>query len=152
MATMEAAVIREAGGPDVLKIETVEKPEPHAGEVLIRVRAFGLNRSELFTRRGQSPGVAFPRVLGIEAVGTVVFAPEGTFTVGDTVATAMSGMGRKFDGSYAEYVWVPVGRAGPAHRPAVGGPRSVAGNATDRLGLTVDRHRVCCRRGISCDR
>jgi NADPH:quinone reductase-like Zn-dependent oxidoreductase len=110
MATMRAAVIREAGGPDVLKIETVEKPEPHAGEVLIRVRAFGLNRSELFTRRGQSPGVAFPRVLGIEAVGTVVSAPEGTFTVGDTVATAMGGMGRKFDGSYAEYVSVTSGQ------------------------------------------
>ncbi|MCJ2016665.1 zinc-binding alcohol dehydrogenase family protein [Methylobacterium sp. E-065] len=110
MATMRAAVIREAGGPEVLKVETVAKPEPHAGEVLIRVGAFGLNRSELFTRRGQSPGVAFPRVLGIEAVGTVVAAPEGTFTVGDTVATAMGGMGRKFDGSYAEYVRVPAGQ------------------------------------------
>jgi NADPH:quinone reductase-like Zn-dependent oxidoreductase len=110
MATMRAAVIREAGGPDVLKVETVAKPEPHAGEVLIRVRAFGLNRSELFTRRGQSPGVAFPRVLGIEAVGTVVAAPDGTLKEGDTVATAMGGMGRKFDGSYAEYVRVPVGQ------------------------------------------
>lgn len=110
MATMRAAVIREAGGPDVLKVETVAMPEPHAGEVLIRLGAFGLNRSELFTRRGQSPGVAFPRVLGIEAVGTVVAAPDGTFTEGDTVATAMGGMGRKFDGSYAEYVRVPVGQ------------------------------------------
>jgi len=75
--------------------------------VLIRVKAFGLNRSELFTRQGLSPGVAFPRVLGIEAVGLVVEAPGGEFTKGEIVATAMGGMGRNFDGGYAEYTCVP---------------------------------------------
>jgi NADPH:quinone reductase-like Zn-dependent oxidoreductase len=42
--------------------------DPHAtgGEVLIRIKAFGLNRSELFTRQGLSPCVIFPRILGIE--------------------------------------------------------------------------------------
>lgn len=48
--------------------------------MLIRVRAFGINRSELFTRQGHSPSVTFPRVLGIEAVGTVEAAPGGEFT------------------------------------------------------------------------
>src|SRR6267154_2001101 len=67
MATMKAAVIREAGGPEVLKIESLPIPTPKNGEVLIRVKAFGLNRSELFTRQGHSPTVKFPRVLGIEA-------------------------------------------------------------------------------------
>lgn len=45
-----------------------ERPIPQAkpGRVLIKVKAFGLNRSELFTRQGHSPGVEFPRVLGIE--------------------------------------------------------------------------------------
>ncbi len=71
MATMKAAVIREAGGPEVLKIESLPIPTPKSGEVLIRVKAFGLNRSELFTRQGHSPNVKFPRVLGIEAVGRV---------------------------------------------------------------------------------
>lgn len=61
---MRAAVIRQAGGPEVFGIERLPVPEPRPGEVLIRVRAFGLNRSELFTRRGDSPGVRFPRVLG----------------------------------------------------------------------------------------
>ncbi len=61
--------------------------------VLIRVRAFGLNRSELFTRQGHSPNVRFPRFLGIEAVGDVVEAPSGGFAPGDKVATAMGGMG-----------------------------------------------------------
>jgi len=50
--TMKAAVIHEPGGPEVLKIETRPIPKPRAGEVLIRVNAFGLNRSELFTRQG----------------------------------------------------------------------------------------------------
>jgi NADPH:quinone reductase-like Zn-dependent oxidoreductase len=108
MRTMKAAVIYEAGGPEALKIETRPIPTPQAGEVLIRVKAFGLNRSELFTRKGLSPGVIFPRILRIEAVGTVEEAPGAEFTKGDVVASAMGGMGRKFDGGYAEYTSVPV--------------------------------------------
>jgi len=108
MPDMKAAVIREAGGPEVLKIENRAIPTAQSGEVLIRVKAFGLNRSELFTRQGHSPGVQFPRVLGIEAVGLVEEAPGNEFQKGDIVATAMGGMGRQFDGGYAEYTCVPV--------------------------------------------
>ena len=74
MAMMKAAVIYEPGGPEVLKLEVRPIPTPRDGEVLIRVKAFGLNRSELFTRRGHSPGVKFPRIPGIEAVGLPVTA------------------------------------------------------------------------------
>jgi NADPH:quinone reductase-like Zn-dependent oxidoreductase len=108
MATMKAAVIHEAGGPEVLKIESLPIPTPKGGEALIRVKAFGLNRSELFTRQGHSPGVKFPRVLGIEAVGVIEAAPGGEFRKGDIVATAMGGLGRQIDGGYAEYTCVPV--------------------------------------------
>src|ERR1700693_6039916 len=108
MTTMKAAVIHEAGGPEVLKIEGLAIPKPKNGEVLIRVKAFGLNRSELFTRQGHSPNVKFPRVLGIEAVGLVEEAPGGEFHKGEIVATAMGGMGRQFDGGYAEYTCVPA--------------------------------------------
>jgi len=108
MTTMKAAVINEAGGPEVLKLERRPIPTPKPGEVLIRVKAFGLNRSELFTRQGLSPSVTFPRILGIEAVGIVELAPGNEFQKGDTVATAMGGMGRQFDGSYAEYTCVPA--------------------------------------------
>jgi NADPH:quinone reductase-like Zn-dependent oxidoreductase len=110
MSSMKAVVIRTAGGPEVLKLETLPIPDPKPGWVLIRVRAFGLNRSELFTRQGHSPNVDFPRVLGIEAVGEVVAAPDGGFAPGDTVATAMGGMGRQFDGGYGEYTLVPAGQ------------------------------------------
>ncbi len=108
MTTMKAAVIREAGGPEVLKIESLPVPTPQSGEVLIRVKAFGLNRSELFTRQGHSPNVKFPRVLGIEAVGLIESAPGNEFRKDDIVATAMGGMGREFDGGYAEYTCVPA--------------------------------------------
>ena len=111
MSTMKAAVIHEAGGPEVLKIESRPIPTPQNGEVLISVRAFGLNRSELFTRQGHSSGVKFPRILGIEAVGLVEQAPGNEFQKGETVLTAMGGMGRQFDGGYAEYTCVPVTQA-----------------------------------------
>ncbi|EXJ83080.1 hypothetical protein A1O1_06698 [Capronia coronata CBS 617.96] len=106
MATMKAAVIHEPGGPEVLKLENIPIPTPKDDEVLIHVKAFGLNRSELFTRQGHSPGVKFPRVLGIEASGVVDKCPGGQFEPGQKVATAMGGMGRAFDGGYAEYTCV----------------------------------------------
>ncbi len=106
--TMKAVVIRKPGAPEVLAIEELPIPQPAPGWVLIRVKAFGLNRSELFTRQGHSPGVKFPRVLGIEAVGIVEEAPGDEFETGQTGATAMGGMGRAFDGSYAEYTNVPA--------------------------------------------
>ena len=108
MPDMKAAVIHEPGGPEVLKIESLPIPTPKPGEVLIRVKAFGLNRSELFTRQGHSSGVKFPRVLGIEAAGLVEQAPGNEFPKGAVVATAMGGMGREFDGGYAEYTCAPA--------------------------------------------
>src|SRR5256886_12655859 len=54
------------GAPDALTIRELPVPMPAAGWVLIEVKAFGLNRSELHTRQGLASGVTFPRVLGIE--------------------------------------------------------------------------------------
>jgi len=107
---MKAAVVRRPGPPDVLAIERCPMPEAADGWVLIRVRAFGLNRSELFTRQGHSPSVSFPRILGIEAVGVVEESGDPALRPGDVVATAMGGMGRAFDGGYAEFVLVPAGQ------------------------------------------
>ena len=108
MPSMKAAVMYEAGGPEVLKVENRPVPTPRSDEVLIHVKAFGVNRSELFTRQGHSPDVKLPRILGIEAVGVVEDAPGGGFQKGDVVATAMGGMGRQFDGGYAEFTCVPA--------------------------------------------
>src|SRR5580704_12383192 len=108
METMKAVVLRQPGPPDRLKIEERPIPVPQCGEVLIQVKAFGINRSELFTRQGLSPSVHLPRVLGIEAVGLVAQAPGNEFHEGETVATAMGGMGRDYDGGYSEYTCVPA--------------------------------------------
>ena len=105
---MKAVVLRQPGPPDRLKIEERPIPVPQCGEVLIQVKAFGINRSELFTRQGLSLGVNLPRVLGIEAVGLVARAPGNEFHEGETVATAMGGMGRDYDGAYGEYTCVPA--------------------------------------------
>ncbi|MGR8950444.1 MAG: zinc-binding alcohol dehydrogenase family protein [Gammaproteobacteria bacterium] len=104
---MKAWLIRKAGGPDHFSLEEVDRPEPRPGWALIRIRAFGLNRSEWFTRNGDSPSVKFPRVLGIECVGELVASGGLDVELGSTVASIMGGMGRDFDGSYAEYTLVP---------------------------------------------
>ena len=90
-STMKAAMMYGPGDPSVLKIEERPTPSASKGQVLIRVKAFGLNRSEMFTRQGHSPDIQWPRILGIEAVGIVEDAPGGEFEKGTTVATAVSG-------------------------------------------------------------
>ena len=104
---MKAWVIRKAGGAEQFQLEDLEAPVPRDSWAFIRIRAFGLNRSEWFTRIGDSPTVRFPRVLGIECVGEIVDAGGLDLEPGTTVAAIMGGMGRDFDGSYAEYTLVP---------------------------------------------
>ena len=105
---MKAAITTKVGSPEVIEIQEVSKPIAKSGWVLIRIKAFGLNRSELFTRRGDSPGVVFPRIQGIECVGIVEEDPSNTFSKGQQVAAIMGGMGRFFDGGYAEYTLAPL--------------------------------------------
>ena len=106
--TMRAVVVERHGPPEVLQIRELPIPRPEPGQVLIRVRAFGLNRSELHFRRGVATSGTLPRVPGIEATGIVEAAPGGEFTPGNQVVTMMGGMGRAFDGGYADYVLVPA--------------------------------------------
>jgi NADPH:quinone reductase-like Zn-dependent oxidoreductase len=105
---MRAVVLDAPGPPEALQIRELAVPEPRPGWVLIQVQAFGINRSELHTRLGLAHGVSFPRVLGIEATGVVVAAPGGEFEEGQQVAAMMGGMGRAYDGGYAEFTSVPA--------------------------------------------
>src|SRR4051794_25433613 len=111
--TMRAVVLDAPGPPAALRLRDLPVPEPRPGWVLIRVKAFGLNRSELHTRLGLAQGVTFPRVLGIEATGVVAAAPGGEFKEGQQVAAMMGGMGRTFDGGYAEFTSVPATQVVP---------------------------------------
>lgn len=112
-ASMRAVVLDAPGPPEALRIRELPVPVPLPGQVLIRVAAFGLNRSELHTRLGLADGVTFPRVLGIEATGVVVTCPGGELEPGTQVAAMMGGMGRTIDGGYAEFTCVPVAQVVP---------------------------------------
>src|SRR5438046_10584171 len=101
-ATMRAVVLDGPGPPEALRIREVPVPEPRPGWVLIRVTAFGINRSELHTRLGLAHGVTFPRVPRIEATGVLVAAPGGGFEEAGQVAAMIGGLGRTCDGAAAE--------------------------------------------------
>jgi NADPH:quinone reductase len=103
---MRAMVITEPGGPEVLQLQEVPDPVPGDGEVLIRVKAFGINHAETHMRKGEWPE-ATP-ISGIEAVGTVAEDPAGRLANGTKVLAIMGGLGRIRNGSYAEYTVAPV--------------------------------------------
>ncbi|SEQ70321.1 zinc-binding dehydrogenase [Arthrobacter sp. OV608] len=108
LETMRAIRLAGPVAPSGLTVSQVPIPDVGPGQALIRVMAFGVNESEVTSRKGQSgPDFSFPRILGIEAVGVVDAVGEGVDLVhGQKVATMMGGLGRAIDGSYAEYVVV----------------------------------------------
>jgi len=108
---MKAIVITAYGGPEVLAVTELPDPQPGPDEVLIRVRAFGLNHAETYMRSGAWGEVA--RVPGIECAGTVETDPSGRLAAGTTVVAILGGMGRTRDGSYAELVTVPASNVVP---------------------------------------
>jgi len=111
---MRAVVLSGPGPVEHLVVQERPMPAERAGWVRIRVEAFGLNRSELHTRLGLAEGVTFPRVPGIECAGVVDAAPAETgWAPGQKVVAMMGGMGRTFDGGYAEYTSVPASQVIP---------------------------------------
>ena len=110
---MRAVVLDGPGPPSALQVRDVPVPVPQRGWVLIAVKAFGLNRSELHSRLGLAQGMTWPRILGIEATGVVESCPGGEFQGGQPVAALMGGMGRAYDGGYAEYTCVPAPQVVP---------------------------------------
>ncbi|MFD0735714.1 zinc-binding alcohol dehydrogenase family protein [Planotetraspora mira] len=103
---MRAIVIERFGGPDCLVYTELPEPEPMSGQVVIEVKAFGLNHAEMHMRRGEWAEAA--KVSGIECVGLVKACPGEEFPVGAKVAALMGGLGRTIDGSYAEYTRAPA--------------------------------------------
>jgi alcohol dehydrogenase groES domain protein len=115
--TMKAIVIEKPCSANELKISEIPVPKIKSGHVLIKINAFGINRSEIFTRNGLSPSVEFPRVIGIECAGIIEDPSDSHFKKGDKVFTLMGGLGREFDGSYAEYTLVPENQVYPLQLP-----------------------------------
>src|SRR6516164_1355514 len=103
---MKAIVISSHGGPEVLTVTELPDPVPAADEVLISVKAFGLNHAEAYMRSGVFGEVA--KVTGIECAGTVAADPSGRLAAGTKVVAILGGLGRTRNGSYAELVTVPA--------------------------------------------
>lgn len=103
MSTMKAAFVTKYGGPEVLEIRVTAVPKPAAGQILVKVRAIGLNFADVMGRFGVYPGTPPPPfILGLEFSGDVVEIGPGvtTFKGGERV------MGYSRHGSHAEYVCV----------------------------------------------
>jgi NADPH2:quinone reductase len=105
---MRAVVLDGPVEPEEMVVRRIPVPEPEAGWVRVKVEAFGLNRSEYHLRAGMATNARFPVIPGIEATGTVDAAPGGEFEPGQQVVAMMGGMGREYDGGYAEYTVVPA--------------------------------------------
>lgn len=107
---MKAVVLHNTGSPEILSISDVPIPRVQLGWVLIRVKAFGINHSELMIRQfeGDAPYIQLPRIIGIECAGEVADPSDSHFSKGQKVIALMGGMGRSFDGSYAQYALLPA--------------------------------------------
>ena len=101
----KAIVVRQTGGPEVLKLEEVEVPVPGKGEALVRHRAIGLNFVEIYLRSGVYPAPSMPFTPGSEAAGVVeAIGPEvSEVRVGDRVAYVGGPLG-----SYSEARVIPA--------------------------------------------
>lgn len=105
---MRAIVVEGGTGPaEALTIAQADRPEPGAGELLVRVRAAGVNRPDLLQRRGlYPPPPGAPETLGLEIAGEVVTA-AGRWSVGDRVVALLGG------GGYADHAVVDARHALP---------------------------------------
>lgn len=107
---MKAVVLTKTCKAEDLHISKVPIPSVKPGWVLVKVKAFGVNRSELFLRsyEANAPYIKLPRIPGIECVGEIADASDSSFRKGQRVIALMGGMGRSFDGGYAEYALLPI--------------------------------------------
>jgi NADPH:quinone reductase-like Zn-dependent oxidoreductase len=106
---MKAVVLNSITEAKDVKLSDVEIPKVVDGWVLIKVKAFGLNHSEQILRLEEIEAdyIQKPIIPGIECVGEVVDKSNSHFKVGQKVIALMGGMGRSFNGGYAEYALLP---------------------------------------------
>jgi len=119
---VQAVRIHEDGGPEVLRYEEAPDPEPQAGEVLVALRAAGLNHLDVWIRKGL-PSVPKPRILGADGTGVVAGLGHGVegFEVGDRIVVnpgivhdgRITVIGEHTDGTYCELKAIPAAQLYP---------------------------------------
>ncbi len=129
---MKAAVLREPGGPEVLKIEDIKRPEPGKGEILIKVHATSVNHLDIWIRKGLTAyGTKYPHIPGADIAGIVeevgpnvqgfrkgdrvfvdpglrCFSCEYCLSGNDNICRTFGIIGATINGGYAEYAIVPA--------------------------------------------
>jgi NADPH:quinone reductase-like Zn-dependent oxidoreductase len=119
---VKAVRIHEDGGPDVLRYEDVPDPAPGPGDVLVSLRAAGVNHLDLWLRKGL-PSAPKPRILGADGAGVVTALGEGVdrFDIGDRVVLnpaiprdgKITVVGEHTDGTYCELKPIPAAQLYP---------------------------------------
>lgn len=100
---MKAIIVKQPGGPEQLKVTEHPKPEPKSDELLIKVQAAAINRTDILNREGRSGYLDNP-ILGVEVSG-IVEKPAAGIEAGTRVMGLVNG------GAYAEYAVMPADRA-----------------------------------------
>ena len=107
---MKAVLIDKITPAESVTLSEVEIPSVKPGWVLVKVKGFGMNHSEQLLRLSEieQPYIQKPVIPGIECVGEIADASDTNYKVGQKVIALMGGMGRSFNGSYAEYALLPA--------------------------------------------
>lgn len=107
---MKAVILTKPIESSEIQLLECEIPKVKPGWVLVRIKAFGMNHSEQILRKTEisAPYIQKPIIPGIECVGEIADASDTSFTIGQKVIALMGGMGRSFNGSYAEYALLPA--------------------------------------------
>lgn len=107
---MKVVVLTEPTKAEEVRLTDCPVPQVRPGWVLVKVRAFGMNHSEQILRRNEirADYIQKPLIPGIECVGEIADPSDSSFQKGQRVAALMGGMGRSFNGSYAEYALLPA--------------------------------------------
>ncbi len=107
---MKAILLNGCCKAEDLHVSEIPIPQVRSGWVLVKVHAAGLNHSEALLRMYEADNdyINTPIVPGIECVGEIADASDSDFRKGDRVMALMGGMGRSFNGSYAEYALLPA--------------------------------------------
>jgi NADPH2:quinone reductase len=130
---MQALRYRTHGDPEVLEIETTDRPTPAKSEVLVAIHATSVNGLDVARRSGRLPESAFPKIPGVDVAGVIEAVGDSVteFDVGDRVF----GVGYGSDGTYADFVTLPVANLVPL--PA--NVSYVNGAAIAHVGMTAWR-------------
>ncbi|SDZ78063.1 NADPH:quinone reductase [Haloplanus vescus] len=107
---MRAVRYHEHGGPEVLQVDDIDRPDPAADEVLVEVAAAGINPVDTYFREGSYQPFTLPMIPGVDAAGDAVAVGSAVDGISEGDAVVATGLSKDHYGACAEYVAVPTDR------------------------------------------